>query len=131
MKVFAILVIVLLGLLLLTSNCEFILSLLGSDTCDTESKDYVFRNLSSYHLKVTYYDVECVLVEGEEGEDDEYTEEYTEITFSLHIGESRFVSAQVSAGDDVKIHTDQGINVKIQIVYGEEDEVDRVYFRDR
>ncbi len=129
--VFKILVTISLAIFFLTSNCSLIRALFGS--CDTEMAEYLFLNLSSYHLEVTYSDVECVLVEGsdDEDEDDEFKEERTYTTFKLHMGESRFVSAQIVAEGDIGYSTDEGGNVKSDIIYNKKTEMKEVIFRDR
>ncbi len=129
--VFKFLVTISLAIFFLTSNCSLIRALFGS--CDTEMAEYLFLNLSSYHLEVTYSDVECVLVEGsdDEDEDDEFKEERTYTTFKLHIGESRLVSAQIIVGDDIGYSTDEDGNVKSSIIYNEDTEMKEVIFRDR
>jgi hypothetical protein len=69
-----------------------ILILLGSCDCRTRLEHYVFRNHSSFNIDVEYADVECVIMPGTENE---YTEERTYTTFTLHIGETNRVSAQI------------------------------------
>ena len=125
--VFYLLLVMFAAIPFLTTNCEFLLGLFSG--CRTETVDYRFRNYSSYNIEVTYSDVECVLVEGEDGEE-EYVKERTYTTFDLYIGQSRSVSAQVLAGKKLGFSTDSYGFVKSSTYYDEESEIYTVIFRD-